>query len=409
MRAVKTLQISYQPTEEVLELLGTFREMVNLCIDIGLERKITSRFKLSNAVYHKLNEYGLHTWYNLSAIEVASTILKNYRKALKKGQNATKPYARKLMAKLNCSEAYKVVEDELRIPIQGRQYFFMPIHKRAKEFLSDATLKLGSVTLTARTVSVAFSKTIEVAEPRGYVAFDINEKTVDGITSEGKVLRYDLTQVYETNSSLFERSQRFHSKRAGDRRVQKKVLSKWSKRRNNQVEAVLHKVSKEIVDEAKKNGFGIVVEDLKGIKKTVNKKTWRINRVNGKAQRISESSKRLKRRLNVASMRKLERFVKYKALWEGIKVLEVNARGTSSRCSICRSKLEYLNVQSARCPRCGPIDRQLNAAVNLLKTQDEGVRFTPNSLSNVAVKRNEGPMNSNPQSRRKEVAYATEP
>ncbi|MBS7613266.1 transposase, partial [Candidatus Bathyarchaeota archaeon] len=81
MQAVKAVQIPYHPSEEILRLLETFRDMVNYCIHVGLEKNITSRFKLSNEVYHKLNNYGLHTWYNLSVIEVATAILKNYRKA----------------------------------------------------------------------------------------------------------------------------------------------------------------------------------------------------------------------------------------------------------------------------------------------------------------------------------------
>jgi hypothetical protein len=67
MRAVKAVQLNYAPTEEVLNLLKTFRSMVNYCIHVGLEKNITSRFKLSNEVYNELNKYGLHTWYSLSA------------------------------------------------------------------------------------------------------------------------------------------------------------------------------------------------------------------------------------------------------------------------------------------------------------------------------------------------------
>ncbi|MCS4541905.1 MAG: transposase, partial [Euryarchaeota archaeon] len=100
MQAIKTVQISYQPTHEILNLLEAFRDMVNYSIFIGLEKNITSRFKLSNEVYHKLAESGLHTWYVLSAIEVASTILKNYRKAVGRGEKPKKPHAKKLMAKL---------------------------------------------------------------------------------------------------------------------------------------------------------------------------------------------------------------------------------------------------------------------------------------------------------------------
>jgi len=50
MRTVKAVQIPYETTEEILRLLETFRDMVNHSIRVGLEKNITSRFKLSNEV-----------------------------------------------------------------------------------------------------------------------------------------------------------------------------------------------------------------------------------------------------------------------------------------------------------------------------------------------------------------------
>ena len=402
MLAVKAVEVSYQPSEEILKLLETFRGMVNYCIQAGLENNITSRFRLTKVVYQDLMRHGYHSWYVLGAIEVATAILKNYRKAKRKKRNVRQPRARRLMAKLG-NQAYKIIGDYLRVPIKPREYFYVKLHKRVLEFLSDSTLRLGSVTLTASKVVLTFVKTAEVAEPRGYVAVDINEKSVDGVASNGEVIRYNLARIYEINSNLFERVRKFQRKTAKDRKVQKKVLSKWYRKRNNKVDAILHKVSKEIVEKAKAEGYGIILENLKGIKKTINRRMWKINRFNGKAQRISVNSKRLKRRLNQACMRKLQHFIKYKALWEGVKVLEVNPKGTSSRCSICGCKLEYLNVHHARCPKCGILDRQLNAAVNLLKTQDESLRFGLDRWANVVVRRNEGTVNSNPQSKSPEV------
>jgi len=404
MLAVKAVEVSYQPSENIIKLLEDFRGMVNYCIRIGLEKGITSRFRLSSEVYRELTRCGYHSWYVLGAIEVATVILKNYRKAKRKKKNVRVPRARRLMAKLG-NQAYKIIGDQLRIPIKPRQYFYVKLHKRVLEFLSDATLRLGSVTLTASKVVLTFVKTAEVAEPRGYVALDINEKSIDGIASNRKPIRYDLTKIYEINSNLFERVRKFQRETFNDRRIQKKVLSKWYQKRNNRVESILHKVSKEIVESAKAKGYGIILEDLKGIKKAVNRRVWKINRFNGKAQRISVNTKRLKRRLNQACMRKLQKFIKYKALWEGVKVVEVNPKGTSGRCSICGSSLEYLNVHQARCPRCGVLDRQLNAAVNILKTQDELLRFGRDRWANVVVKRNEGMVNSNPQSKSPEVNY----
>ncbi|MGC8935882.1 MAG: hypothetical protein ACP5KV_00730 [Candidatus Methanomethylicaceae archaeon] len=105
MLAVKAVEVDYSPSEDVLRLLETFRDMVNHCIHVGFEKNVTSRFRLSNEVYNELNRHGLHSWYSLSVIGVAKAILKNYRKARRKDPNVKKPYARRIMAGLG-NQAY---------------------------------------------------------------------------------------------------------------------------------------------------------------------------------------------------------------------------------------------------------------------------------------------------------------
>ncbi|WXG43097.1 MAG: hypothetical protein WED04_03405 [Promethearchaeati archaeon SRVP18_Atabeyarchaeia-1] len=119
------VQIPYEPRGGVLSLLEAFRSMVNCCICVGLEKSVTSRFSLQSEVYHQLSGFGLHTWYSLSAIEAATAILKNYRKAKRRHENIRVPRATKLMAKLG-NQAYRVVDGKLRIPIKPREYFYVP-------------------------------------------------------------------------------------------------------------------------------------------------------------------------------------------------------------------------------------------------------------------------------------------
>ncbi|MEM4311982.1 MAG: hypothetical protein QXX95_06305 [Nitrososphaerales archaeon] len=61
----------------------------------------------------------------------------------------------------------------------NKRILLHPITKRVKEFL-DAKLKLGSITLTTSILSVSFSRTVKVMEPKGYIAYDTNEKSIDG-------------------------------------------------------------------------------------------------------------------------------------------------------------------------------------------------------------------------------------
>jgi putative transposase len=290
MQAVKAVQIPYEPTSGILSLLETFRNMVSYCIRVGLEKNVTSRLRLQSETYHQLSGFGLHTWYNLSAIEVATTILKNYRKAKRKRQSVRVPRATKLTAKLG-NQGYRVVDGKLRIPIKPREYFYVPLHKRAAQFLSDAALKLGSVTLTACTVSVAFSKTAEVAEPRSYVAYDTNERSIDGayVEEDGGLIveNQDLSRVSEARHGYFERVRRTQTKYARDRRIAKKIQRKWFTNQNNKVNTMLHQVSSAIVRQAKTKEQGIILEDLKHIRRTINRRVLGVNRFNGKTQRIS--------------------------------------------------------------------------------------------------------------------------
>ncbi len=316
---------------------------------------------------------------------MATAILKNYRRAKRrnKDKSINLPYARRLVAKLG-NQAYKVIGDKLRIPIKPRQYFYVKLHKRALEFLSDATLKLGSITLTARTISMVFSKTTKVMEPKGHMAFDVNEKSIVGACVEDDEIKasiFDLSRIYEVRHGYFERVRRVQAKYVKDRRVAKKIQNKWFNNQKNKVNSILHKVSSEIVKEAKAKEQGIILERLTHIRRAINQKIPGINKYNRKRELISRYSKRLKRRLNSWSFKKLQAFIEYKARWKGIRVIYANAKNTSKFCSICGYTIE---PKEQNCSRCG-IDRHVNACLNLLRTQDESPRFRLDRSAYVAM------------------------
>jgi len=367
MQAVKAVEIPYRSTEDVLKLLEAFKSMVNYCIHVGLKKNVTSRFRLSNEVYHELTKYGYHSWYVLGAIEVATAILKNYRKAVRKGKNVRRPIAKRLMAKLG-NQAYKIVGDQLRIPIKPREYFYVKLHKRVLEFLSDATLRLGSVTLTACKVVMVFSKTARVTESRGYVAIDVNEDNVTAVSSDGEVKVFNLSKLKEAGYGYFERKRALQQKYHKDRRVLKKALSKLSENYRNKVSTMLHQTSTAIVKWCRKEGYGLIHEDLRGLRKSVNKKAKQFNRFNGKVQKVSRYSKKLKRRLNNWWFRKFLNQITYKTSWEGIKTIESKyTRGSSSTCPICGSKLMKYPNGLVECEKHGLMNRHVVACLNLLR------------------------------------------
>jgi putative transposase len=356
MRAVKAVKQNIQPIPLLDGLLDSFRNMVNYCIHVGLENNITSRFQLSNAVYHDLHN-GLHTWYILSTIEKACAILKNYRKAKRKNPKTQKPYVRKPFVSIG-NQAYKIVDDKLKVPLKPKQHLSISLNKHTLAVLSEPNLKLGSITLTARTVTIAFSKEAAMVEPSGYIGVDRNLDNVTTASSNGEVVVYDPSKATKVKATYREVKSHF---RRNDVRVRRRIFRKYGEKQRNRVNQILHRVSKDIVGKAKENHFGIVMENLKGIRKL-----YRKGNGQGKGYRS---------RLNSWSFYELQRQIEYKAKWDGVKIIFVDARDTSSNCPTCGSKLYPNGQRQLWCPKCNiSTDRDEIASVNVLK---RGLRFKP--------------------------------
>ncbi|MBI2648687.1 MAG: IS200/IS605 family element transposase accessory protein TnpB, partial [Thaumarchaeota archaeon] len=129
-------------------------------------------------------------------------------------------------------------------------------------------------------------------------------------------------------------------------------------------------VSKRIVQQAKEQKLGIVMEKLTGIRKLY-------RRGNGQGANY-------RARLNGWSYHELQRQIEYKANWEGIPVICVSARGTSVNCSICGSKTYPNGQRTLFCAKCNiSIDRDVNGARNILAKG--GLGFSPNGLPSEAM------------------------
>jgi len=374
MQGIKAVSFEIEPNQELYNLLHTFRDLANFCLEKGLEKKITSRFRLIKEVYEEAKKFGLHTHYILSACEVACSILKNYRRYKK----AKKPEVKELFLKLD-NQTYKLIEKDslyLRIPFKPRNFLYIKLKygEYQRRFLEDKTLKLGSVTALTNKIILCFEKKQETAEPERKVALDINERNVTSM-NEGKAKIYDLTKVLTTHYAYYLKRKRIQ-KKVKNRKLRKELFKKYSGKEKRKVEWLLHNVSKRIVEENPNSE--IIMENLKGILKAINRRRLKKNKYNGKIQPHRTKPKKLLRRLNSWSFRKLQKFIEYKALWSGNLVSYVNPRGTSSTCPICGKRSDP-NGRLFEC-ECGfKLNRDLLACVNILKMK--GVRFSPDSLT----------------------------
>lgn len=360
--AVKTAKQNYVATPDILSLLEEFRKMVNDCIRIGLAENVTSLKTLSKKAYHQLSRYYVPTYYRLTAISKATSLLRNYRKTLRKHSEAKKPYASKIML-IDCY-AFKIIEGKLRLPFRSRCYKYIPLNCHVLESISGHTVR--SITLTANTVSISFSKETAEIEPSGLVGIDRNLDNVTTVDTKGNVKRYDLSEATRIKAAY--RVVKFHFKR-NDVRIRQKIFSKYGRKQKNRVNQILHNVSKQIVADAKSQGFGIVMENLKGIRKLYRK---------GNGQGTDYRA-----RLNSWSYYELQRQVDYKGRWDGVPSFYDNPQGTSSTCAICGSHVTKCAERKVYCPKCDrTVDRDENAALNIVK---RGVRFAPFGLAGEAM------------------------
>jgi IS605 OrfB family transposase len=125
----------------------------------------------------------------------------------------------------------------------------------------------------------------------------------------------------------------------------KRKLKSLSGRQKRYMRCINHNISKQIVSSADT----IVLENLKGIRKTRNK----------------YMGKRLNRWLNHWTFYQLQSFIKYKAEREGKTVIFVNPYMTSQTCSNCDS-IGSRYFDSFYCSHCGfSSQSDFNASCNL--------------------------------------------
>src|SRR2546426_12259984 len=185
MRTVKAIQFRYVASDELASLFEDFRLMCNDAVRIALKERPRSRFALIEMAYPRLKEYGLHTHYILSACEVAYSVYRN------KGRKS-QPYIERAFFKLD-NQSYSLNHLLLRIPTTPRHFVYLTLEGSDYHlsFIDDPTLKRGSITLTGRAVSIAFSKEIPDVKTVGEVGIDVNERNVTASDTSGVTVVFD--------------------------------------------------------------------------------------------------------------------------------------------------------------------------------------------------------------------------
>ena len=299
----------------------------------------------------------------------ALAIYRSWKKNRRKEIPIVKSKFIQLQPDYNC----KLVDNKLRITFEKRKYIRLELKagKYQKMFLNlieQRKLKLGQITVGRGFVVLSIKKDYLPYQQQGVLALDINEKSINGVifkNNEFKLIKWDLSQIYDLNQRYFGYKRKLQWKYPNRFSLWKKLSQ--NKNYRNRVKWCLNNVSKQIVDLAEKEKLMIVMENLKNIKKGINKRKLKLNKYNNEKQMMRTNSLSLLGRLNRTNFRKIQFMIDYKGRWDNIAIQYVNPKNTSRSCSRC-GELGTPNNSTLTCEKCGlVIDRQLNASINILK------------------------------------------
>jgi IS605 OrfB family transposase len=152
-------------------------------------------------------------------------------------------------------------------------------------------------------------------------------------------------------------------KRLGNKKALK-TIKKIGHKEKRKVDAVLHNISRVIVNKAKELNAVIL-----------------LGSPNGESMRRKAKGKRFRRIVYSMPYYRLTQFIEYKALQEGIIVVQANEEYTSKACSKCGELAKRPRQDLIICPHGHMLNADINACRNLVK------RFIDHWLVNGAVLR----------------------
>lgn len=356
MEVQRCIIARYEPSDAVRQLLDDFRWMVNYAIRQGLKHGYSVK-KLHQLCYRFFAErFGYYALYYPMAYRVAQSIIRSWRANFGK----KKPEMVKKVVRVH-KALFRIDPDRSMLYLKVRKGEELALKLKLSKWHKEQLRKgrNGEILLNERFAYIPITIRVDLIEPEKWVAVDVNENCIAYATSEGRsgIVETGLREV-KTAYSL--KRKRIQEKLSEPSRAFDRLMEKYKRRERRRTKDILHKLSRLVADSFR--GYGILLEDLKGLRKSVNAKRKRYNELSKKVQKCSTRSKAIKGRLNRFPFRRLQSYIEYKSNLNGSPVRYVDPRGTSKSCARCGGEVNSLKS----CPRCG-LDRHASACFNMLK------------------------------------------
>jgi putative transposase len=294
-----------------------------------------------------LEGWGYSKHYVDSAIKQAYSMLKSWRRGYLKGERRRKkPVIRKRFVRIK-ETLYTYKDGKIKVSVKPHEeYLVFDISKAW--FLKRAKGELGELILGEKYLTVTFRFKKDEEEVKGKIAWDCNERSLDGFSLSTGWIRIDLTKLFHIHR-VYEVKRKRLQQKASKKPSLKRVLAKYSKREKNRARDLVHKLTTFMSRKFK--GYIHGFEDLR-------------------KERMLNGSKEHNRNISKVSWKTIIALLSYRS-----KVVLLNPKNSTRRCSRC-GMINAPKGAVYEC-RCGlRMDRQLNGAVNLY-LQMEGLPPTP--------------------------------
>lgn len=331
-----------------------------------------------------------NVWFKLlpsqTAQEVSFNLQRNYNswfKLRRKDNTANPPRFRKkeMLSPITFYQQFKIINNQIKLSV-SRKY---------REEKGIKSLEIGFDLWKenkgiAKMCQIIFNK----GEWFAHIVYEIVEPE---IKLNNKVMAVDLgiintavTRDNQGNSTIHSGKgilsvqHYFNSRKARvqgklnqqfPKRHKSKTLNNLNLKQKQQINQMLHTISKNIIEEAKRNDVKtIVVGDITDIRKD---KHFR---------------KVTSQKLHSWSFSKLTQQIEYKAIQSGIRFVRVNEYNTSKTCSCCGTirKSNRIHRGLYKCKICGRItNADINGASNILKKYLQLFPKEDRSIGNVAM------------------------
>jgi len=347
------MRVSPEPSssQALLGLMRRYREALNYSIKVVIENKALGLSKAHRLLYDTLKEkYGLPSKIAQDCYREAIAIAKSW---LSNPSRGNMPRAMAPRIWLTNSYSYRVRDGyvevlggyKLRIIGWDSRYDNYP-NREAKLVFKDGKFIL------------VISK--RVPKPAKYVArsvlaVDVNEKQI--VIGNSKIehrleATVERAMHYKRLAERLQKKYSFPKYNAWLRRRDiKRRIKSFHRKARNIIEDWAKKVSHTITSLAIQYQYAVAREDLTGLVENLRKLP--------KEHRVG---------LTILSYRRLEHWIDWQCEKNGVPVITVKPRGTSSTCPMCGSRLVEKGYRRLRCPRCGlKADRDTIAVINIEK------------------------------------------